>query len=209
MGLFNNMKDVKKAVWLYEGHRCSSCGAENLTKQKIILRYRYDEIGLSRSEAQRKSAAEQKLSDAENELVKRAADPEDIKKYYDLNLLGKCEKCGHKEPWSRMRTRWVEAVFNTLVAMSFVALILGIAQIFTAGSVLMLIPAAGLIVVTVAVKLLQKNRRKGREKKIAALGEQYIPFLTADGGEFRDKYPEVEPDKLVKIEPSAYYQVIE
>ena len=73
MGLFNNMKDAKRAMWLYEGHRCSACGEENLAKQKIILQYRYDEIGLSRSENERKAAAEKKAAEAAYQNAVKAA----------------------------------------------------------------------------------------------------------------------------------------
>ena len=206
MGLFNNMNDVKKAVYLYEAHRCSQCGKMNAAKQKLILRYRYDEIALSRSGTDRKAAAEKKLDDAALGLIEKAADPGNIEQYYELNLLGKCA-CGHKEPWSRMRSPLFEPVFNALVAMSVIALIVGVGQLLMGGSPVMLLPAVGLIALTVGIKLVQKTRRKSREKAIAALDKEYIPFLTADADAFRERFPDHDPDKLSAVEPSGYYEV--
>ena len=209
MGLFNNMKDAKRAMWLYEGYRCSACGEENLAKQKIILQYRYDEIGLSRSENERKAAAEKKLDEAQEMLTARAEDSGDVGKYYDLNLLGKCRKCGHREPWSRMRSRWCNTVFNTLLAMSVLATIVGVAELFMGVGALVILPAVVLIGVTVAMKLVQRSLRKSRERKIAALNSENIPFLTAEEEVFRQRFPDADTEKLEKIEPSAYYQVID
>jgi len=206
MGLFSNTSSVKKAMWLYEAHCCSKCGKLNASRQKIILQYRYDDIALSRSEANRKAAAEQKLNDAAEKLAERASDPQDIQKYYDLNLLGKCT-CGHREPWSRMRSRIFDPIFNAMVAMSTIALLDGIVQIFIGGTLWILLIAAGLIAVTVGMKLLQRMRRKKREQSIAALDARYIPYLTADEAAFSEQYPEAGPDKLEKIEPSGNYTV--
>ncbi len=207
MGLFNNMKDVKKAVWLYEAHCCSHCGEQNVSRQKIILKYSYDEIALSRSQTQRNSAALQKLDDAAREIAERAADRTDVGKYYALNLLGKCKSCGHREPWSRMRVRGFDTVFNALVAMSTVAVIAAVVELFMDGNGWMLLPAVGLTAVTVGMKLAQKFRRRRREQQIAALDERYIPFLTEDETAFRERFPKADIEKLTTVEPSGYYQV--
>ncbi len=209
MGFFSNTKDAKKAIWLYEAHRCSKCGALNTSKQKLILQYRYDEIALSRSEVSRRIRADEKLEEAARKLTERAADPQDIEKYYDLNLLGRCKHCGNQEPWSRMRWRLFEPVFNALVAMSVIALIVGVAQLFMEGSLLMLLPAAGLIALTLGAWLLKKMRRKRREEAIARLKKEYIPFLTEDEADFREKVPEVGSEKLETVEPSGYYRILE
>lgn len=206
MGLFSNTSEVKKAVWLYEAHRCSACGELNAAKQKLILRYRYDDIALSRDGADRKAAAEARMEKAARELIEKASDAGSIEKYHELNLLGRCS-CGHKEPWSRMRSPLFEPVFNALVAMSVIALIIGVAQIFTAGSFLMLLPAAGLIGLTVGIKSVQRFLRRRREAAIAALDKSYIPFLTADEAAFRERFPALDADKLKIIEPSGYFEV--
>lgn len=207
MGLFSNTKDIKKAVWLYEAHRCSACGELNAAKHRIILKYSYDEIASMRSEANRNASAGQKLDDAAAELIRRAADPEDIEKYYDLNLSGKCRKCGHKEPWSRMRWRLYETVFNALVAMSVIALIVGVGELFMGGGAMILLPSAGLIALTVGAWLLKKVRRSKREKSIAALKEASVPYLTDSAEAFRGQYPELDPDTLPQSEPSGYVTV--
>lgn len=132
MGLFSNTSEVKKAVWLYEAHQCSACGRQNASRQKLILRYRYDDIALSRSQVGRKAAADAKLEKAAQELIAKAEDNQNIEKFYDLNLLGKCS-CGHKEPWSRMRSVFFAPVFNSLVTMSVITLIVGVWQLFAGG----------------------------------------------------------------------------
>ena len=209
MGFFNNSKTAKKALWLYEAHRCSACGVQNASKQKIILSYRYDEIALSRSAQDRMTRAGMKLSAAQQDLIRKAADREDVEKYNDLNLLGKCRACGHKEPWSRMRMRVIDAVFDVLIVMSFLAAVLGIVALFMDGGPIMLIAAGGLIAVTVGVFFLQRRHRKSRERAILELADEAIPFLTEDEEKFREAYPDIDPETLEKIEPSGNYQVTE
>lgn len=207
MGLFNNSKNAKKALWLYEAHRCSACGAQNASKQKIILSYSYDEITLSRSAQDRKSRAEQKLNAAEEELIRKLGDRDDVEKYHDLNLLGKCGSCGHKEPWSRMRTRAADAVFDVLIVMSVIALFAGIAALFMESGPAMPIAACGLIAATAGMYYLLRRHRRSRERAILELSADAIPFLTADESAFREAYPDIDPDTLDKIEPSGNYQV--
>lgn len=203
MGLFANTKSVKKAATLYEAHRCSACGELNAAKHKLILRYRYDEIALSRSGSERASLAQQRLDEAADELMKRAADRDDVSKLYDLDLLGKCRKCGHKEPWSRIRMRFVEPIFNVMIVVSFVALLGAVIGLFTGANAALLIAAGALTAATIGVAVFRHLHRKKRENASAALDEENLPFLTDDEDVFREKYPGIDPEGLEIIEPAG------
>lgn len=207
MGLFNNTKKVKKAVTLYEAHRCSSCGELNAARHRLILSYRYDEIALSRSGSERSALAQQRLDEAADELIKRAADRDDVSKLYDLNLTGKCGKCGHREPWSQMRLRMPDPIFNVLVVVSFVSLLAAVIGLFTGADASLLIVAGAFTAVTVGVAVFQRLHRKRHENASAALGEENLPFLTDDEAVFREKYPEIDTDNLKVIEPSGNIEV--
>lgn len=209
MGLFSNMSDVKRALKIYEAHRCSKCGEVNAAKHKIILQYRYDEIGLSRSALERNQAAEQRLDEEERHINERLKDSGDIAKYYDLNLLGKCKHCGHMEPWSRMQSRALELIFNVLIVLSVMTALVGVVGLFMGGSIAMVLAAVGVILATVAVKLFGTSRRKKRERQIAALQAQYIPYLTTNKDDFCEHYPELDFEQLVTVEPTGYYKVDE
>lgn len=207
MGFFSNATTVKKALWLYEAHRCSACGAPNAAKQKILLACRVDSLPSQQGRQNAAASAEQRLSAARQELIARAADRGDIGKFSDLHLDGKCRSCGHREPWSRPRIRLLEPVFNVLVVMGFIAIVAGIVGLFMDAGFIMLAVGGGIAAAAAGVYLLQRRSRIAREKAVAALDGDSLPFLTADEEAFHEQYPDLDPAALEKIEASGSYQV--
>ena len=206
MGFFNGIKSTEKKVKLYEAHRCSACGELNASEQSLVIKYHYDESVLARSGMSVQERSEKTLNDTAQKLLRAAADG-DVKCWYDLDLLGRCGKCGRSEPWSRIRLRILEPIRTALAVICFASLLAGIVLLCTVDNAVMLIVSGVLIAVTLGVLLFQRMRRISREKAIAALAQDSLPFLTDDEEAFRERYPDCDPGQLEHIEPAGAYQM--
>lgn len=186
---------TERTLTVTEVHRCSSCKKRNATKQELTLELVDDAAFSRRSPQYLKVAAERRLDEIEAELKERLRDPDDVKKYSELNLCGRCESCGHQEPWAIKKYPILTTIQNVLLVMTTLSIIFAVVLLFR-GSFTWLIPAVVLPTVTAGLFLSRWLYRRSREKKLGSLDKDLLPLLATSDEELITLLEEAGIDDL-------------
>lgn len=93
--------------------QCSQCGTLNHSEHRIST------SAQTRNKQKTHIKAEKRLKKTVDQYIRRT----DKMCYSHANLKCKCTKCGHKEPWAKMRYLYIDFIVNVIIALYLCVLI--------------------------------------------------------------------------------------
>lgn len=166
---------VTVGVHLYVTYVCSKCGCQVLTEHIVRAT-----DGASGGAWNRKSINENADYNASGRMTSKLLDILEERKdgqYRTAKFNCKCGKCGHKEPWSKLRYGFL-TFLTVLLSIAGVFTIIGAAMI--KDHVILLISVCVVVCLLVCYFLYRGSNTRKMEKLTAALPEKSLPAFSQE-----------------------------
>lgn len=166
---------VTVGVHLYVTYVCSKCGCQVLTEHIVRAT-----DGASGGAWNRKSINENADYNASGRMTSKLLDILEERKdgqYRTAKFNCKCGKCGHKEPWSKLRYGFL-TFLTVLLSIAGVFTIIGAAMI--KDHVILLTTVCALLLLLASYFLYRGSNTRKMEKLTAALPEKSLPTFSQE-----------------------------
>lgn len=109
------------SIPLYVHYKCSKCGEINNTVHTVVETRSSTQKGVVLSNSTRKGLLEQsseRATAAMGRKLTKIFTEKESGKYEAAEFDCKCKRCGHREPWSRMRYTLIDSIMGVLLPFS-------------------------------------------------------------------------------------------
>lgn len=152
MGIYRQYT-LREAVPVITTHKCSQCGEVNIKKQFLTAEAAYNDKGaFTQSRMHRREyEAKESLEEQTKQLIKKVNNIDANSNFYRFDFDGKCAKCGHVEPWGKMKIKVIEVISNIVGVICIFDFLFMLLTILESGSGIYDIPVPMYVILAIGV----------------------------------------------------------